>query len=74
MFTLAILGTLALFTVTSEEFAQGEIDRNLGWSMYPNCFANTGVLIYLDWNVAALIYGTMILMGLVKRVTGLYKI
>jgi hypothetical protein len=74
LFVLALLGTFALFTVNSAEFAQHAIDRNLGWALYPNCFINTGVLAYLGWHVAALIYGTMILMGLAKRLTGLYKL
>ena len=74
LFLFAIMGTVALFTVSSVEFAKGAQERNLGWSMYPNCFINTGVLVYLGWYVAALIYGTMILMGLAKRLTGLYKL
>ena len=74
LFVFAVIGTFGLFMVNSADFAQHAIDRNLGWALYPNCFINTCVLVYLGWHVAALIYGTMILMGLIKRLTGLYKL
>ena len=73
-FIFALMGTVALFTVNSTDFAQGAIDRNLGWALYINSFINTGVLIYLGWNIVALLYAVMICMGLSKRLTGLYKL
>ncbi|KPZ63094.1 hypothetical protein AN389_00331 [Pseudoalteromonas sp. P1-7a] len=74
LFALAFAATIVLFTVSDTEIAQHALDRNLGWSMYPNCLINTGVLLYLDWYLAALIYGTMIIMGLIKRLMGLHKL
>lgn len=74
LFIFALIGTFAIFTVNSTDFAQGAIDRDLGWALYPNCFINAGVLVYLGWNIVAFIYAVMILMGLSKRLTGLYKL